>query len=241
MTKRKDERFDVSGLRSEAAKGVQRKIAVEGTPEQQRIIRSVIANSFTIKEQKALVSKGGLLFRIGDLGGDVAAQYWGKRNGDVYIIEIDPKFVDDGGTYLHEIVHHSRMGDDTRDSVLLRTRSKRNDIIFLPTEDDRSLEEAATILETLARETPYKDPIVPSYHCGPAGNDKKKAFEHIKEDRESVAGSAEPGSKGLRGLRAKKMVEKMFGRSHISDLRLDRQTAKERLEELCRREGNVIY
>jgi len=65
---------------------------------------------------------------------------------------------------------------------------------------------------------------------------KERAFEHIKEDRKSVAGSAEPGSKGLKGVSAKKAVERAFGRSHISDLKLDRKTAKERLDEICREE-----
>ena len=199
MTAENDDRYDVSGILSRGARNAQKKIAVDGTPEQMRIIRSVIANSFTIKEQKALVSKGCLLFRIGDLGGDVAAQYWGKRNGDVYIIEIDPKFVDDGGTYLHEIVHHSRMVDDTRDSVLLRTRSKRNDIIFLQTEDDRSLEEAATILETLARETPYK---VRSYRRITAvlpGTIRKR---HLSTLKKIVNRSRGPRNRGAKVSRA---------------------------------------
>ena len=219
---------------------LQNRIDIEGTPEQQKKILSVIADSFTTKEQRALVSKGSLLFKIADLGDDVAALYWEKKDGKNYTIEIDPKFVDDGGAYLHEIVHHSRMVDDSRTTVLLRTRSKRNDMIFLSNEDDRSLEEAATVLETLARETPYKDPAVPSYHCGPAGMDKKTAFKHIREDRELVAGSAEQGSKGLKGVRAKRAVEEMFNRSHISDLKLDVRSAKERLKELSEGKGNVI-
>ena len=233
MTAENDDRYDVSGLRSKGARNAQRKIAVDGTPEQQRIIRSVISNSFTIKEQKALVSKGDLLFRVTGQPENVAAQYFAKEDGQAYVIEIDPSFVDDGGTYLHEIVHHSRMVDDSRDTLLLRTRSVRNDI-YDADEIDRPLEEASTVLETLARESPYRQPAVPSYHDYTAGGDENEAFKQIRADRERVAGSAETGSKGLKGARAKNAVEKNFENSHISELRLDDggPSAKERLNDI---------
>jgi len=98
------------------------------------------------------------------------------------------------------------------------------------------LEEAATVLETLAREPAYKSPTVPSYHHGPAGGDERTAFEYIREDRKLVAGSADPGSKGLKGARAKRSVEKNFEDSHISRLKLpgSRMSAGERLKELSK-------
>jgi len=101
---------------------------------------------------------------------------------------LDPDFVDDGGAYLHEIVHHSRMVDDSRDTVLLRTRSNRNDI-YDADEIDRSLEEAATVLETLARECPYKQPTVPSYHEYTADGDEEK---HSDRSNTTVSWSQGP-------------------------------------------------
>jgi hypothetical protein len=232
MTARENNKFDVSGLRSKGAREAQKKIAVDGTPDQQMIIRSVIANSFTVKEQRALVSKGEMLFRVRDLPLGTMAQYHAKKDGLRYLIEIDPLFIDDRGTYLHEIVHHSRMVDDSRDTVLLRTRSESIERIVIENIDDRSLEEAATVIEALARETPYEEPFDPSYHAVTANDDMKEGFRQIAEDRELVAGSAKPGSKGLKGKRARKAVEENFDRSYISNLRFNKKSAKERLEEI---------
>ncbi|MCL2712668.1 MAG: hypothetical protein FWD37_05305 [Methanomassiliicoccaceae archaeon] len=213
-------------------KDIQGRIIVYGTPEQETIIRSVIENSFTVKEQKALVCKGDLIFRVTELPESVMAQYLGKKEKNTYVIEIDPEFIDNGITYLHEVIHHSRLVDDSRRTVLLRTRNERDDTTLIKNTDERTLEEAATILETLARSTPYEEPMVTSYYYLVASKNKARGFVLIKEDRELVAGSAEPGSKGLKGEHAKKAVEDNFETSHISNLRLEKKTAKERLKEL---------
>jgi len=160
------------------------------------------------------------------------AQYYAKKDGMRYLIEIDPMFIDDRGTYLHEIVHHSRMVDDSRDTVLLRTRSESDEEVIIKDRDDRSLEEAATVLEALARETPYEEPTDPSYHAHTAYNDIEEGFRQMAEDRKLVAGSAEPGSKGLKGVRAKKAVKDNFARSNISNLTFGKKSAKEKLGEI---------
>ena len=232
MTAGINDRFDLSCLRSKGAREAQRKITVDGTSEDERIIRSVILNSFTVKEQKALVSKGELLFRVKEQPVGVMAQYYAKEDSVRYLIEIDPMFIDDRGTYLHEIVHHSRMVDDSRKTVLLKTRSESNEKIIIKDRDDRSLEEAATVLEAIARETPYEEAICPSYHAHTADNDVEEGFRQLAEDRKLVAGSAEPGSKGLKGVRAKKAVEKNFDRSNISNLKFGKKSAREKLEEM---------
>ena len=57
----------------------------------------------------------------------------------------------------------------------------------------------------------------------------------IRKDRELVAGSAEPGSKGLKGEEAKKAVETKFKRSKIKDLvmpEFSKISAEDRLDEL---------
>jgi len=228
--------YDVISLKSKGAREAHGMIAVDGTPEQQRLVRSVIENSFTVKEQKALVKRGGLVITFSDLGKNVAAQYSGKADGMAYKIVVNPDFIDDRNSYLHEIVHHSRLVDDDRKSVLLQTRStdKNKSLVRISSVDDRSLEEAATVLESLARETPYKESIFPSYHADTAKNDLLVAHRQIKADRELVAGSAEEGSKGFKGVRAKKKVESEFHRSHISSLKLDNLTAKQKLEELSK-------
>lgn len=229
--------FDVIGIRAKGAIEAHGKIAVDGTPEQQEILRSVIADCFTVKEQKALVKKGGVVVHIDDLPDGYAAIYQGKKDGMSFQITVDPKYVkktDD--SFLHELVHHSRLVDDDREGVLMRSRSSDESlVVVLP--DDVSLEEAATVLETLARHTPYDDPEYPSYHGYVGALKGKDPFELIRKDRELVAGSAAPGSKGLRGKRAKNAVKTNFDKSEIKDLVITHvgpKSAKDRLDELTR-------
>jgi len=127
-----------------------------------------------------------------------------------YQIKIDPRQVTEGNWFfLHELIHHSRMVDGDRKGVLMRTRNQDSDIIMiLP--DDASLEEAATMLETLARMTPYTEPGNASYYIHVARKRGRMVYDVIREDRELVAGSAEEGSKGLKGKRAHDAVEKNF-------------------------------
>ena len=231
--------FTPIGLLSKGAKEAHGKIAVDGTPEQIKKIRSTIANSFTVKEQKALVKKGGITVHVVDLPGDNAAIYKGKSNGMSYQIFVDPKYIDDD-SFLHEVVHHSRMVDDGRSGILIKSRSSNDQTVRILT-DDVALEEAATILETLARCSPYTPTIDVSYHALVANGKTKKEWEKdardkIEQDRELVAGSASPGSKGLRGKRAKDSVEKNFDRSNISNLIIAKRSpksAKQRLRELA--------
>ena len=126
------------------------------------------------------------------------------------------------------------MVDGDREGILLRTRSQDSDIIVILPED-HSLEEAATMLETLARMTPYTEPGNASYYIHVAKECGRMVYDIIREDRELVAGSAEEGSKGLKGKPARDAVEKNFEESKISDLTLSKRglaSAKERLKEL---------
>ena len=217
------------------AKKVRGKIEIDGTPEQKEILLKTIDNCFTAKEQRALVCRGGLTVRVQDLPTNYAALYLGKDYGTTYKILIDPAEVREGNdSFLHELIHHSRMVDSDRRGILLRFRSKSPDEFDTP-HDDHSLEEAATLLETFARMTPWSRPDYPSYHQAVAIMSGRDAFILIKEDRELVAGSAEPGSKGLKGEEARMAVDRNFEKSNISDLvtiRYSNKSAKDRLNEI---------
>jgi len=211
-------------------------IVIIGTPEQQVTVRKIIAESFTVKEQKALVQKGKMVIYVKELPSNIAAVYDGKSDGVNYRLAIDPSLIDDGDSLLHELVHHSRMVDDSRDCIILRSRSKSAAVIEIDP-DDRALEEAATILETLARQHGYVEPIVSGYHGDESVSRGRDPFVLIRRDRELVTGSAEPGSKGLKGTRAKKAVKEKFRDSEIKDyvmIKRSPKSAKDRLDELER-------
>ena len=156
-------------------------------------------------------------------------------------VGINSIYLDDGDTLLHELIHHSRMVDESRDSLLLRTRSRSDAQIRIP-RNDRSLEEAATILEALARQNDYMEPSVPGYHSDESVSKGRDPFESICNDRTLVAGSAELGSKGLKGMHAKKAVTDNFRCSDISNLILSEHgqiSAKDRLDEIEKKENNI--
>ncbi|MCL1983849.1 MAG: hypothetical protein FWG58_00435 [Methanomassiliicoccaceae archaeon] len=230
-----DERYREFGnkdISDTDASDIRDRIDVVGTPEQAIKIYGVIERTFTNEEQKALVEKGNMKIIVREIEKNIAAIYLGKSDGGSYKIIVDPRCIE-SELFLHELIHHSRMVDDDRQDILIRSRSESDSVIMMH-KDDRSLEEAATVLETLARHSPYKDPKVPSYHNRVAAS-KEEAFVKIKEDRELVTGTAEEGSEGLKGKEAKDAVTKNFKDSHISDLvikELSPKTAKDRLNEL---------
>ena len=208
------------------------KTIIQGTPGDAKKIYGLIERSFTVDEQKALVEKGLMKIIVQDVGDKIAASYMGKKDGIHYKIVVNPKCVE-SELFLHELIHHSRMVDDSRKNVIVKSRSN-NDAALVINRNDRSLEEATTMLEMLARCSPYKPPNVRSYYNRLPGTDEEK-FDMIRRDRELVAGTAETGSKGLTGDAAKESVIKNFRESNIKDLVIAERSlisAIERLNEL---------
>jgi len=223
---------DSAGIR---IKGENNRIRVEGTQEQKELIKKIVTESFTVVEQKALVRKGELVIHIECAFGN-AAIYEGKEDGVSYKIHIDPFYLFDGDSLLHELVHHSRMVDESRDNILLRTRSRSYEVVKV-SRKDWSLEEAATTLEALTRQDDNVRPVIPGYYGRVFVSKGRNPFRVIKSDRELMTGSAEPGSKGMKGARAKEAVETRFFDSAISNLVLveyGSRSAKDRLKELER-------
>ena len=181
------------------------------------------------------MKKGELVIQIEDVQRK-AAVYDGRNDGESYKIRINSIRLYGGDSLLHELVHHSRMVDESRDSLLLRTRSKSDTEIVL-NRKDRSLEEAATTFEALARQNNYLEPVALGYYGRVFVPKGRNPFKVIQADREPVAGSSEPGSIGLRGTQAKDAVDARFNDSAISNLVLveyGSRSAKDRLKELER-------
>jgi len=239
--------YDVKTLKKQGSKEYQKKIAVDGTEREQKIVRKTIENSYTVAEQKNMVKKGGLVISVCDLDSErtgKAGGYEGMRNGMSYRIRVDKNHVGDGDTLLHETVHHSRMVDDSRDSPILKSRSKSDKLVSVyPV--DVALEEAATVAEALTRQSDYRPPDDSGYYGLVSRSTGKNAKKLIEEDRRMFVGSSAPGSKGLKGQRAKKSVERGFSSSNIKDLNLNRYdrrfpniSAEERLRAISESKTN---
>jgi hypothetical protein len=128
------------------------------------------------------------------------------------------------------------MVDESRKSILLRTRS-RSDVIPKFNHNDRSLEDAATTLESLARQNYYVEPFIPGYYGSGSVSKGRDPFDLIRKDRKLVVGSAEPGSMGLKGMKARNIIDSAFEDSEIKDLIIPEFSdisAKDRLDELKR-------
>ena len=211
--------FDVRNLKRKGSKEAQGKVAVFGDKGDREKVRRTIEDSFTVKEQKALVEDAGITVTVKSLPADRAAQYRGMDNGMSYAIDVDPKTIQDPDSLLHELVHHSRLVDKNREGILTKSRSQDGREIKMRAED-LALEEAATVSETLTRMTPYRKARDASYH-GLVGRKKgKDPFRLIEEDRRLFVGSSVEGEKGFRGKKALKSVERNFEDSHIKDLTL---------------------
>lgn len=210
--------LELATLQSEGRKEAQGKVAViGGTKKDQETIRKVLTNSFTIREQKEMF-KNGMTVEIVKLKEGVAGEYHGRKDGMSHLIRIDPENVGDGDTLLHEAVHHARLMDPKRKKILTKSRSLHPERIAV-NKKDVSLEEAATVSETLARQRDYQQPSNAGYY-GIVHKNGKNAKIMISEDRNLYAGSSETGSNGLKGQRAITSVEKNFDKSNIADLNL---------------------
>ena len=210
--------FELAALQSAGRKEAQGKVAViGGTKKDQETIREVLNNSFTVREQKEMF-KGGMTVEVVKLKDGVAGEYHGRKDGMSHHIRIDPRYIGDGDTLLHEAIHHARLTDPKRKETLTKSRSVHPERIAVDYKDV-ALEEAATVSETLARQRDYQQPSNGGYYSLVPKNGKD-AKTMILEDRQLYAGSSETGSKGLRGQRAIASVERNFDESHIADLNL---------------------
>ena len=233
----------ISAENSIKVRGEKNHFIIEGTLQQKELIEAIITNSFTQQEQTAMVKKGDLIISVQPLPLGIAGFYAGKDDGSSYKMYINNICLGDGDTVLHELIHHSRMVDESREGILLRSRSM-SDMIPDIIHEDRSLEDAATTLESLARQHNYVEPFDSGYYNSESVSKGCDPLDLIRRDRELVAGSAALGSKGLKGAAARNIVDAMFNDSEIKNLIMPEfsgVSAKDRLDELRRIQDNVIY
>lgn len=216
---RKSDIYDVTGIRDKRMRAVQRRFAVvTDDPEEQRRIRRVIADSFTIDELDRMTRPPSFVIRTISYGeaGDVVG-YYERSSGmdDVPTITLEKGATADHIT--HEIVHHLRTTrrpgkitssafpqkmDGTLD---MRRYSHMSDETKRRIHD---AEEVATAVESAART--HIDPD-PSGYWDYAGG--RMAYERDKAKLSELCGG---GDCTLKGAAAVKAVQRNFDRLDIA-------------------------
>lgn len=218
--------YDVSGLKGQDMRDVQRKFAViSPDPDEAKRIRKILSESFTVDELRQMTNDGALIIRTVPNMGDATGCYLRKQDGiDVPLILIEKNTTPDG--IVHEVVHHARAVDETRDGVLkttipttptgkfdkvrmlLKGRRKAEEII--------EEEERQTVAETVVRTKTDRNPS--GYYDGVPGRvDPRTAYV---DDRRILTGtSADVPEKyipRLKGESAKRAVEKGYSYTNVA-------------------------
>lgn len=219
-------RFDIEGIDTAGSPGTvyeywpKRKEDItvyNAYGNQKDLVTKRMNSAFTPSEIRKLSIKQKLLIFIGRPESFARGMY---NSGD-NAIYVDPKTLDSESTIIHETTHAARYNDGDRTGEVTKTRIRDDGDI---TEEDATLEEAATQAETMTR----MDPFMPKNagYYGRLTADPEKKIILATKDRLTFTGSTE---KNLRGKAAIKSVEDNFGRSEIGNLKLysSKMTAKE--------------
>jgi hypothetical protein len=185
-------------------------IVIEELPNAADAIAEHLKTNFTIAEIKEGTKDQPLVYYVID---DMPPGLTGAYDPDTSEILISSDFVEEPGTVVHETLHALKHRSDKREGIVTRSHIRKN-----LTQEERTLEEAATVAETTTRCTPYGTSNISYY--GRLAPSEELAEELMDKDRVLFVGSAEGGSKGLKGVRAIKSVEAKFGQSEISKLKL---------------------
>lgn len=218
--------YDVSGLNGQDMRDVQRKFAViSPEPDEAKRIRKILSESFTVDELKQMTNDGALIIRSVPDMGDVTGCYLRKQDGiDVPLILIEKNTTPDG--IVHEVVHHARAVDDTRDGVLKTTipatPSGKFDKVRMLLKGRRKAEEIIeeeerqTVAETVVRTKTDRNPS--GYYDGVPGRmDPRTAYI---DDRRILTGTSadvpERYIPRLKGESAKRAVEKGYSYTNVA-------------------------
>lgn len=216
---RKSDIYDVTGIKDKRMRAVQRRFAVvTDDPEEQKRIRRVIADSFTIEELDRMTRSPSFVIRTISYGeaGDVVG-YYERSSGmdDVPTITLEKGATADHIT--HEMVHHlrtTRRPGRVTSSAFPQKRDGTLDMrrySHMSEETKRRIhdaEEVATAVESAARTHIDSDP---SGYWDYAGG--RTAYIRDKEKLSELCGG---GDCTLKGAAAVKAVQRDFDKLDIA-------------------------
>ena len=172
--------YDVSSVKDPEKREAQRRIAiVDAPPEERDRIRKVLSDSFTAQELRDMAANGSFVIRSVPYMGGATGCYYRRQDGvEVPLIVLEHGNTPDNMT--HEIVHHLRASDPSRDGMLASDiqpdggrfaglkrclPSRRRQV-----ED----EERMTVAETMVRTG--LDPVQSGYYDGVPDKDPRQAY-----------------------------------------------------------------
>ena len=207
--------YDVSGLRGRRMKAAQRRIGiVTPSPEEQRRIRSILADAFTAEEIDEMTRDGSFVIRTRKDCGNVMGYYLRKADGqEIPLITLEEGVSPD--TVVHETVHHARtcrrtgrytrtafpMKDGRLDEAYFDLSQRQRDMI-------NDAEETETTAEATARTR--RDPCPTGYWDTVGG---RAAYER---DKATLAGACGGGDCTLKGAKAVRTVERSYDKLDIA-------------------------
>lgn len=227
--------YDVSSLPKEQ-QVVQRRIAVIAPKEEADRIRNVLASSFTLSEIEKMSRHGSFVIHTIPDGGDATGCYWRKQDGvEIPVIALESGCTADG--VVHEMVHHLRAVDDSREGIL-RTPYPMDEEGKLDAEYVRCLspEELDSILEMEERltvaETDVRTKLDPSqsgYYDGVRG---KKPRDAYREDRHILTDTPpdvpDQAIPRLRGKQARQAIVRNYAYSNIAESQILSRNVRKR-------------
>ena len=211
-----------------AHRNAQRKIAVLADPEEQKRIRKILSESFTGEELETMAANGSFIIRAIENCGDATGCYYRRQDGvEIPIVVIEKKCTADG--IVHEVVHHIRAVDRSRQGMLATAYPQEADgkldqwkmALMSRKAKNRMLqqEERMTVAETVARTG--VDPCQSGYYDTVDGMNARKAY---LEDRRILTGTPPyvPDTEipRLKGKQARDAVTKCYAYSNIARARI---------------------
>ncbi len=209
--------YDVSGIKGREMRRVQSRIGViTPSQEEQRRIRTIIANAFTAEELEEMTRGPSFVIRTVADGGRAYGYY--LMNGDgvkVPIITLEEGVSAD--SVIHETVHHARTtrpkGRTTSCAYPQKADGSFDMKTYLKLSEQEKLtlrdaEESATTAEATARS--HTDPHPSGYW------DKAGGHEAYLADRKTLSSHCKGKDCTLKGLPAIKVVEKEYDGLNIA-------------------------
>lgn len=234
--------YDVSSVRGREMREAQQRIAVVSDKQEAARIRRVLSESFTADEIRRMTEDGSVIIRTVPNMGGATGCYLRKQDGiEVPLILIERSTTPDG--IVHEVVHHARAVDDTRDGILKTsiptTPDGRFDRIKMMLKGRRKAEEIIeeeekqTVAETVVRTKTDRNPS--GYYDSVYGTDPGEAYI---DDRRMLTGTSEDVPEKyiprLRGESARRAVEKGYSYTNIARAEIlgrstEKKTKKDRV------------
>lgn len=203
-------------IKDPESKKIHEKFDIICLPSEERKIRSIIDEAYSLEERQKLVKNGNVTVVVRPLQ-DSAGNIVGRK------IELDRDHGKNNSTFVHEGIHLLRRDDESRSGVA-KTTMAVSDLSKASEINNLNLEESCTVAEQMAR---GKNPSSGYYQFVQIFDEKKKRWRYPTEKeasdmmKEDQAIFTNGTNKPLKGKAAINSVNENWSRSNISRLKIE--------------------